>query len=544
MTESAITLSTKCWEGDYRTVLTPEALGSLFAPFGKAHRKQVVLNRIADRSVAEARAAQLIAAGHIDAYAWAEDAWPEVADRLAIPVTWFGAAWPYSAPELCELHLAPPGLVLHLAGDVRLSEGPPWLPGAAAALRSLPDVRIVSPLSPSGQESRTAKRRQLDEHWVATQDFSDQCFLVDIRSLDLPTLVRSTHPACGGYPRPGGSLTFEARTSAWLRRTGGWRATDLDRSYLHPVTGAEGDSYAAAAATPSLLPPLTAAGPHYPTPGSVPVTGVIIVRNQERSIGAAVSSLSWCERVVVFDQQSEDRTAEVARAAGADVRSTEVTGTADPARRAALEAVGADWVFLLDGDELVPGPLAHAIAAAAARPDVGGVRCPRRNYLFGQWARGAGWWPDHQLRAFRPDVAVLPAGVHGSITLLPGHECETLPARADLAIVHFNYADLGDWLERTNRYTAMQAQGKVFDRNVSMRAAVREFLTRLVRDGGWRLGRRGWRLSLLGALYTWVYVEKAVEDAAGGATAIRAEYDDLAAETLAPSQRGGRRRNG
>jgi hypothetical protein len=526
------TLSTKCWEGDYRTLLTPETLGALFSPLGEASRRQVVLNRINDRPAAETRAAALVASGHLDAYVWAEDLWAEVAANLGIPVTWFGSAWPYSAPELCELHIAPPGLVLHLAGDVRLAEGPPWLADATAALRRMPEVRVVSPLSPSEQETRTTDRRELGPGWVGTQDFSDQCFLLDLNSLDLPALVRSTHPACGRYPRPGGALTFEARVSAWLRRTGTWRATDLARSYLHPVTGAEGDSYAVAARTPPVLPPPTAAGSHYPAPKSVPVTGVIIVRNQERSIGAAISSLGWCDRVAVFDQQSEDRTADVARAAGAEVTSTEITGTADPARRAALDAVNAEWVFLLDGDEMVPGPLAHAVASAVSRQDVDGVRCPRRNYLFGQWARGAGWWPDYQLRAFRPAAAVLPDGVHGSISLLPGRECLTLPARDDLAIVHFNYADLSDWLERTNRYTSMQVQGKAFDRNVSVRAALRAFLTRLVREGGWRLGRRGWRLSLLGALYTWIYVEKAVEDAAGGATAITAEYDDIARDTL------------
>ena len=46
--EPNVTVSTKTWEGDYRTILTAEGIEDLFGPLGRAPVRQVVLNRIED----------------------------------------------------------------------------------------------------------------------------------------------------------------------------------------------------------------------------------------------------------------------------------------------------------------------------------------------------------------------------------------------------------------------------------------------------------------------------------------------------------------
>jgi hypothetical protein len=83
-----------------------------------------------------------------------------------------------------------------------------------------------------------------------------------------------------------------------------------------------------------------------------------------------------------------------------------------------------------------------------------------------------------------------------------------------------------------NRYTSLQAREVVVARNVSIRAATRGFLERFVRQGGWRMGRRGLRLSLLFALYQWLLFEKSDELTRGGEPGILAGYEELAAATI------------
>ena len=82
----SVTVSTKTWEGDYRTILSPQGIEDLFGPLGRSPVRQVVLNRIEDVATAEKLAARLVDAGVIDNWAWAEARWPELFAQAATSV--------------------------------------------------------------------------------------------------------------------------------------------------------------------------------------------------------------------------------------------------------------------------------------------------------------------------------------------------------------------------------------------------------------------------------------------------------------------------
>src|SRR5205809_984164 len=54
-------------------------------------------------------------------------------------------------------------------------------------------------------------------------------------------------------------------------------------------------------------------------PGPIPVTVLIATRNEEANIGKCLAALGRMEQVIVLDSHSTDRTADLARAAGAEV---------------------------------------------------------------------------------------------------------------------------------------------------------------------------------------------------------------------------------
>lgn len=537
-----VTASTKCWEGDYRTVLTSEGIDRLLNRLGPVARRQVVLNRIQDREGARRLADGLVASGAIDEWVWAEELWPGVAQRLDIPRRWFGPAWPYSVPELCELSLARTPLLVHQAGDVGFRGEPGWLVRAIPMLDRR-DVSVVAAGSPSGEELRSESSRAMGDGWMASRSFSDQFFLVRPAELLRREVVTACHPDVSRFPKIGGALTFEARVDAWLHSTARWRCVDERNAYDHPVGGGiEGASYLELAA--EELPPLPTASAGYPLPRSVAATGLILVRNGERFIGAAVTSLGWCQRVLVIDQQSEDRTAEQARLAGAEVVQGRVTPEVDPAKRDAVAELAPGWVVLLDADEVCPPGLAGRIADVVSSGRADGVLMARQNFVAGRWTRFGRGWPDWQLRAFRAERVSMPGGVHNPITLLDGARLERLAPTPPLAIVHFNYAGLHDWLDRTNRYTTSQSAALVLDRNVSGRAAVRGFARSFFGGAGWRAGRMGLRSAFLDALYQWVLVEKWAEQIRGGPTSVLAGYDEIAESVVSGRTEEARQRRG
>ena len=529
-----VTVSTKCWEGDHRLLLQPAGLRELFGPLGPAARRQVVLNRIADREDATRRAEVLIAAGELDEVAWAEDLWPALARRLAVPETWFGPAWPYAVPELAELALARTPVMAHLAGDVRLEPGPPWLPGAVRALAAAGSIAAVSPVSPSRIELVRPEARGAVSGWVANYDFSDQCFLVRPTELLVPEVARAVHPAAGRYPKPGGALTFEARVGAWLRGTGRVRLVDVRRGYLHPVGGAEGSSYAGLGGPPEHLPPVPRASASYPLPGSVAGTGLVVARDAVRGIGATVASLRWLSEVIVVDQASTDGTAERAAEAGATVWHQSVPTVTGRAVLDSLVEGLSGWVVHLDADEVAPPGLAHALAELFAQGQVDGVEAWRVSHRLGHLLPGGP--RDPQLRAVRAGHGVYPWGLEAlrmPIELTPGSRRLRIGADPATAVVHLGQPDLHSWLARANDRTTLEARGTEVPGCVSGRRAAKRFVLALTREGLWRGGVPGWRLAGLEALQRWLLTEKAAEAVQGGRTAALAAYDEIAFAVLA-----------
>lgn len=129
-----------------------------------------------------------------------------------------------------------------------------------------------------------------------------------------------------------------------------------------------------------------------PRPG---VTVVIPVKDRARLLGETLRSVAAQtqppERVIVVDDGSKDRSAAVAREAGAQVIASRQGGLlAAGARNAGLEKVETELVWFLDSDDLlVPSAIERLAAVMAASPGV--PFCFGRALVAEQ--RASGWRP-------------------------------------------------------------------------------------------------------------------------------------------------------
>ena len=144
------------------------------------------------------------------------------------------------------------------------------------------------------------------------------------------------------------------------------------------------------------------------------LAAVVLTKNEEQHIGSCLASLAWADRRVVFDSFSTDRTCEIAREHGAEVLQHPFSDYASQ-RNAALQAIDAEWIFFVDADERATPKLAEEITQIVADSlslsqmegepgkglDVVGWYVPRHNYIFGKLTRGAGYWPDYQMRLLK-----------------------------------------------------------------------------------------------------------------------------------------------
>jgi len=231
--------------------------------------------------------------------------------------------------------------------------------------------------------------------------------------------------------------------------------------------------------------------------------------NEEKNLRQALRSVrSWVDEIVVVDMQSEDRTVEIAREFGAKVFFHERVGFADPARAFAIAQASADWILMLDADELVPPPLSRRLREIAESDDADIVRIPWLNYLLGAPLMHTGWGPhqDPHARFFKRGFLEVTDEVHNFLQPAPSSRILELPFEPGLAVVHFNYLNTEHFIEKLNRYTSIDAR-QAFEQAQQMtpaRAAVmgvKEFLVRYLKTAGYRDGWRGFYLSAFMVFY-------------------------------------------
>jgi (heptosyl)LPS beta-1,4-glucosyltransferase len=229
------------------------------------------------------------------------------------------------------------------------------------------------------------------------------------------------------------------------------------------------------------------------------LTAIILTKNEAKNVVSCVESLAWADGIVVFDSYSSDGTVEMAEAAGARVIQHPFQNFAQQ-RNAALDVIASDWVFFVDADERATPELGDEIRQAIEREDVNGWWVPRHNYVFGRLTRGAGYYPDYQMRLLRAGCGRYerPAS---EIVVLEGTD-----AYLTQPMIHYNY-------ESVAQFHAKQKAREVFEATTLHRQGVRlrphTLLLRPLRDFWWRYvtlqgyqdGWHGLRLCMLLAYY-------------------------------------------
>jgi len=228
---------------------------------------------------------------------------------------------------------------------------------------------------------------------------------------------------------------------------------------------------------------------------------VINTKNAAETLARSIESVRWADEILVADMHSLDETVKIARELGAKVIELAEFGRVEPEGRnqANQEATG-EWLFQLDADEVVPDELAEKIQSLIQENNqIQAYFIPRKNLIFGQWIQHSGWWPDYQPRLFQKDTLHWVGGVHSKPQIKGA--TEKIEAKEVLAITHYNYHSISDYIDRLNRYTSLGAAESIAsasptDKNFTQ-AFSDELLSRYFHHQGWRDGEIGLLLAYL-----------------------------------------------
>jgi glycosyltransferase involved in cell wall biosynthesis len=183
------------------------------------------------------------------------------------------------------------------------------------------------------------------------------------------------------------------------------------------------------------------------------IASITITKNEEANIRACLESLKWVDEIIVVDAESTDRTVELAKAYTQMVFVRAWPGYG-PQKNFAMAQATADWILIIDADERVSDELREEIQALLQKPSTAiAYRIPRRNFYYGCWIRGAGQYPDRQLRLIRRG--------QGRYNDLPIHEhlqVEGLIGDLQGHLDHHSYPTMLSHELKVGQYSTLSAQ--------------------------------------------------------------------------------------
>jgi glycosyltransferase involved in cell wall biosynthesis len=206
---------------------------------------------------------------------------------------------------------------------------------------------------------------------------------------------------------------------------------------------------------------------------SAPISVLILTKNEQRDLPAALASVAWSDDIHVFDSHSTDATVEIARAAGAQVHSRVFDDYATHRNAAFALEFKHPWVFLLDADERPTAELSAEMqrVVAEAPANTAGFRLRRRDFLFGTWLKHAQISP-YYIRLVRPERAKYTRAIN-EVLEVDGPIAELIHP-----LDHFPFSKgIAHWVAKHNTYSTMEAE-LIFHQqdmqNPSLRAALRD----------------------------------------------------------------------
>ncbi len=94
---------------------------------------------------------------------------------------------------------------------------------------------------------------------------------------------------------------------------------------------------------------------------TLPITAIILTKNEQRFVYNCLKSVSFCNEIIIIDDNSTDKTTYIAKKLGAEVFKRDLNGDFASQRNYGLKKARNNWVLFLDADEEVSKPLAYEI---------------------------------------------------------------------------------------------------------------------------------------------------------------------------------------
>ena len=192
------------------------------------------------------------------------------------------------------------------------------------------------------------------------------------------------------------------------------------------------------------------------------ISAIILTKNEVCNLERCVGSLKWCQEIVIVDSGSTDGTTQLAESLGVNI----FTNIPKPPfkfseqRNWALQncTLMGQWVLFVDADEVIPTDLSIEIQQICSISDqqYNAYELTPRYLFWGKWLKLTQGYPNWHHRLLKIGEVTFVGGIWEHF------DSNAKVGRINIPYDHYaNSKGFGDWLERHDRYSSLDAQNVV-----------------------------------------------------------------------------------
>jgi len=184
------------------------------------------------------------------------------------------------------------------------------------------------------------------------------------------------------------------------------------------------------------------------------ITAVVLTHNNQKTIAKCLSSLWWCDEIIVVDDYSHDKTLEIANKFNTKNYSRRLKHDYSAQRNYGLSKVKKGWVLFVDSDEVVTKKLGREIRESIKSSKYSAYYIKRKNLLLGKVLNNGEWGRNKFVRLAYTDSGKWKRSVHEF------WDVKVKTGQTDSYILHNQSKTLSELINDISRYSKIHYEEK------------------------------------------------------------------------------------
>lgn len=189
------------------------------------------------------------------------------------------------------------------------------------------------------------------------------------------------------------------------------------------------------------------------------ISAVVLAKNEEKNIAESAQMLSFCSEIIVVDNNSMDKTAQIASSLGCRVIPSATENDFSKLRNLGLKFAKNDWVLFIDADERISKELALEMTTSIKTEKYKGFYIKRRDVIWGKKISYGEIGNVKLLRLAKKSVGKWQGKVHETWNI-KGEK-----GLLENELLHYPHPTVSEFLAEINAYSSIRAQ-ELYEKNV------------------------------------------------------------------------------